>query len=175
MASNDQELQLVPETILRKKHDLDEMKAHRAAQAIVNPRGNRKVFNQKTKVIKVYKPETVLAAARSRRNHLIRYKRVLKKGMQKRASNKKEEKTKIVVPDGVVDAEQEAELEREVKYTANSVGAKMVFVVRIREPNGMPAKVKKILNGMRLRSVNEVSNEMFCMRFKCRYGIHMDH
>ncbi|GFH51501.1 hypothetical protein CTEN210_07977 [Chaetoceros tenuissimus] len=155
MASNDQELQLVPETILRKKHDLDEMKAHRAAQAIVNPRGNRKVFNQKTKVIKVYKPETVLAAARSRRNHLIRYKRVLKKGMQKRASNKKEEKTKIVVPDGVVDAEQEADLEREVKYIANSVGAKMVFVVRIREPNGMPAKVKKILNGMRLRSVNE--------------------
>ena len=54
------DLQLVPEVILKRKHDMDEMKAHRAAQQILNPHGNRKVFNRKTKAIKVHKPETLL-------------------------------------------------------------------------------------------------------------------
>ena len=157
MASNTEGLQLVPETILKRKHDMDDMKAHRAAQQIINPRGNRKIFNQKTKVIKVHKPETILAMARSKRNHSIRYNRVLKKGMQKRASKNKLVKTKIVVPDGLVDAEEEKELQREVSFVSNSVGSKMVFVIRIREPNGMPKKIKKILNGMKLKSANEVS------------------
>lgn len=152
------ELQLVPENILKRKHDMDEMKAHRAAQMIINPRGNRKVFNQKTKVIKIHKPETILAMARSKRNHEIRYKRVLRKGMQKKASNSKLDKTKIVIPDGLENVEQEEEMQREVSYVANSVGAKMVFVVRIREPNGMPKKIKKILNGMKLKKQNEVCN-----------------
>lgn len=155
MASNTEGLQLVPETILKRKHDMDDMKAHRAAQQIINPRGNRKIFNQKTKVIKVHKPETILAMARSKRNHSIRYNRVLKKGMQKRASKNKLVKTKIVVPDGLVDAEEEKELQREVSFVSNSVGSKMVFVIRIREPNGMPKKIKKILNGMKLKSANE--------------------
>jgi large subunit ribosomal protein L7e len=155
MASNNEGLQLVPEAILKRKHDMDDMKAQRAAQAILHPRGNRKIFSQKTKVIKVFKPESILVAARSKRNHTTRYNRVLKKGMQKRASSKKVEKTKIVVPDGVVNAEDEKEMEREVSFVSNSVGAKMVFVIRIREPNGMPQKVKKILNGLRLRSSNE--------------------
>lgn len=149
------ELQLVPENILKRKHDMDDMKAHRAAQQIINPRGNRKVFNQKTKVIKIHKPETILAMARSKRNHEIRYKRVLRKGMQKKASNSKLDKTKIVIPDGLENVEQEEEMQREVSYVANSVGAKMVFVVRIREPNGMPKKIKKILNGMKLKRQNE--------------------
>jgi len=157
MASNNEGLQLVPEAILKRKHDMDDMKAQRAAQAILNPRGNRKIFSKKTKVIKVHKPESILVMARSKRNHTIRYNRVLKKGMQKRASSKKVEKTKIVVPDGVVNAEDEAEMEREVTVVSNSIGANMVFVIRIREPNGMPKKVKKILNGLRLRSSNEVS------------------
>jgi len=156
MASNNEELQLVPEAILKRKHDMDDMRAHRAAQQIINPRGNRKIFSQKTKVIKIHKPETILAMARSKRNHSIRYNRVLRKGMQKRASKSKLEKTKIVVPDGVTNAEEEEELQREVSFVSNSVGAKMVFVVRIREPNGMPKKVKKILNGMKLKSSNEV-------------------
>lgn len=153
-------LQLVPEVILKRKHDMDEMKAHRTAQLIANPRGNKKVFSSKTKVIKVHKPETILANARSQRNHAIRYARVLKKGMQKRASDKAILKNKVVMPDDLADAEQEEEMKRDVSYTANSVGSKMVFVIRIRDPNGMPQKVKKILNGMKLKSVNEVSTQI---------------
>jgi large subunit ribosomal protein L7e len=148
-------LQLVPEVILKRKHDMDEMKAHRTAQLIANPRGNKKVFSSKTKVIKVHKPETILANARAQRNHAIRYARVLKKGMQKRASDKAILKNKVVMPDDLADAEQEEEMKRDVSYTANSVGSKMVFVIRIRDPNGMPQKVKKILNGMKLKSINE--------------------
>jgi len=150
----DDGLQLVPEVVLKRKHDLDEMKANRAAQAIINPKGNRKVF-RKTKVVKVQKPETILAKSRAMRNHSIRYKRVLKKGMQKRASNSKIEKTKIVIPEGLKDAEEELELQKEVNFIANSVGAKLVFIIRIREPNGMPKNVKKILNNMKLKSINE--------------------
>ena len=160
MASNNEGLQLVPEAILKRKHDMDDMRANRAAQQIINPRGNRKVFSAKTKVIKIYKPESILTMARSKRNHTIRYNRVLKKGMQKRASNSKLEKTKVEIPDGLVNAEQEAEMQREVSYVANSVGAKVVFVIRIREPNGMPQKVKKILNGMKLKSSSEVGHMM---------------
>jgi hypothetical protein len=150
-------LQLVPEVILKRKHDMDEMKAHRTAQLLANPRGNKKVFSSKTKVIKVHKPETILTNARAQRNHAIRYSRVLKKGMQKRASDKAIMKNKVIMPDDLAEADQEDEMKREVSYTANSVGSKMVFVIRIRDPNGMPQKVKKILNGMKLKSANEVS------------------
>jgi len=51
-------------------------------------------------------------------------------------------------------------MEREITFVSNSVGAKMVFVVRIRAPNGMPKKVKKILNGLRLKSINEVRTSL---------------
>jgi hypothetical protein len=161
--NNNNELQLVPEVILKKKHDMDEMKAHRAAQQILNPKGNRKVFSKATKSIKIHKPETILANARSIRNHSIRYKRVLKKGMMKRASNKKMELKKVVVPEGLGSKEDEEMESREVRYVANSVGAKLVFVVRIRDPNGMPQKVKKILGAMRLKSNNEVCSVYYVM------------
>jgi hypothetical protein len=154
--NGDRGLQLVPESVLKRKHDLDEMKANRAAQQITNPRGNRKVFSQKTKVTKVRKPESILAQARAKRNNSIRYKRVLKKGMQKRASDKKVEKTKTVTPDGVTDEDREDELRKEVTYAANSIGANIVFIVRIREPNGMPKNVKRVLNTLKLKRVNEV-------------------
>lgn len=149
-------LQLVPEAILKRRHDMDDMKARRTAQLLANPRGNKKVFNSKTKVIKVHKPESILANARSQRNHNIRYNRVLKKGMQKKASSKTVLKSKFVTPDDLADAEQEEALKREVSYASNSVAAKVVFVIRIRDPNGMPSKVKKILNGMKLKAANEV-------------------
>ena len=149
-------LQLVPEMILKKKHDMDDMKAHRAAQQIINPRGNKKIFNSKTAVVKVQKPETILARARSMRNHAIRYRRVMKKGMQKRASSKRLERTKVVVPDGLATEEEQQQMKKEVSFYANSIGAKMVFVVRIREPNGMPNNVRRTLNKMKLKSLNEV-------------------
>jgi len=149
------DLQLVPEAVLKRKHDIDEMKANWAAQALRNPRGNRKIFNAKTKVIKVIKPESVLSKARMQRNHSRRYARVLKKGMQARASDVRVEAVKTVVPDGTATREEEEELKKEVQYASNSVGAKLVFVVRIRDPVGMPKNVKKVLTTLRLKCVNE--------------------
>mmetsp|Transcript_4655 Transcript_4655/g.9034 ORF Transcript_4655/g.9034 Transcript_4655/m.9034 type:complete len:297 (-) Transcript_4655:823-1713(-) len=164
MASSDNNggrgLPLVPEAVLKKRHDMDEMKAHRAAQAIANPRGNRKVFSSKTKMVKVIKPEKFVSRGRSRRNHEIRYNRVMKKGMQKRASNHKIVKSKEVpaVADNTEDRSVAAALEEEtkvVKVAANSVGSDVVFAVRIRDGAGMSRKVRKALSNMRLRSVNE--------------------
>jgi len=146
------ELQLVPETLLRRKHDMDEMKAHRAAQEILNPRGNRKVFSEKTKVVHIRKPETILAHAISRRNHAIRHKRVLRKGMQTRASDKKETKMRVCEAE---DAEDDDDDRREVRVTTNSVGAGMIFCIRIRDGRGVPKEVKRILDRFRLKNVNE--------------------
>jgi len=176
-SNNNDNLQLVPEIILKKKHDMDEMKARRTAQQIINPRGNNKVFRStknRVAAVKIMKPETILARARSQRNHSIRYKRVLRKGMLKRASNKKVIKKKVLeLPDGGGnedrsdeddndnevdnDVEMNGEDKKEVTvdYASNSVGSKLVFVVRIRDPNGMPKNVKRILTLMRLKSVNE--------------------
>jgi large subunit ribosomal protein L7e len=155
-------LPLVPEAVLKRKHDMDEMKAHRAAQQLSNPRGNRKVFSSKTKSFKIRKPEKFVARAMEKRNHTIRFKRVMKKGMQARASNKTIIKTKLVQKDKNVQDEDAIVSEAdggadvvEVKYAANSVGASLVFVVRIRDGSGTPPPVQKLLNQMRLQRINE--------------------
>ncbi|KAI2502000.1 Ribosomal protein L30p/L7e [Fragilaria crotonensis] len=109
------DLQLVPETLLKRRHDLDDIKARREAQVV----NNNKKFSKSGKFY-VKKPERFLAQATSRKNHEIRFNRVLKKGMQKRASNKKLVDTKRVEePNGD---------ETEIQYQNNSVGANMVFV-----------------------------------------------
>lgn len=141
-ANAKKELQLVPETLLKKRHDLDDIKARRDAQ-IVN---NNKRFSKSSKFY-VKKPERFLAQAKSQRNHEIRFKRVLKKGMQKRASNKPVITTKVVEePNGE---------ETEIQYQANSVGANMVFVVRIRDSTGLSKKVKNVLWKLKLHNVYE--------------------
>mmetsp|Transcript_13414 Transcript_13414/g.20343 ORF Transcript_13414/g.20343 Transcript_13414/m.20343 type:complete len:327 (+) Transcript_13414:208-1188(+) len=188
--NNNDNLQLVPEIILKKKHDMDEMKARRTAQQILHPKGNNKVFRRSSNsssksskkvsaAVKIMKPETILARARSQRNHSIRYKRVLKKGMMKRASDKQVvKKKKVDLPDGSgnkdpMENEEDEDIDVNVNdemdtgnkntnskdvmvdYASNSVGSKLVFVVRIRDPNGMPKNVKRILTLMKLKSVNE--------------------
>lgn len=135
-------MQLVPETVLKRRHDLDEMKAKRAA----NVTNNNKVFSKSGKFY-VKKPERFLAQSKSRRNHEIRFKRVMKKGMQKRASNKK-----VVTNKTVEVAEGE---ETEIQYQSNSVGSKMVFVVRIRDSVGISKKVKTVLWKLRMHEVHE--------------------
>mmetsp|Transcript_18147 Transcript_18147/g.25169 ORF Transcript_18147/g.25169 Transcript_18147/m.25169 type:complete len:213 (-) Transcript_18147:209-847(-) len=152
--NNNDQLQLVPETVLKRKHDMDEMKAKRAAQAITNPRGNRKVFSKSKKVIKVHKAETFVANARARRNHEIRYKRVLKKGMQKRASKKKVIKQKTIELDDEGD-DEEITKTTTISFQSNSVDAPMVFVVRVRDQVGCPLSVKRALSRLRLRNVYE--------------------
>ena len=105
-ASSKKDLQLVPETLLKKRHDLDDIKARRDAQVL----NNNKRFSKTAKMY-VKKPERFLAQAKSKRNHEIRFKRVLKKGMQKRASNKPIITSKVVEePNGE---------ETEIKYQAD--------------------------------------------------------
>jgi large subunit ribosomal protein L7e len=140
------ELPLVPEAVLRKRHDLDELARKRAAAALPTKKA-RKLHGKKAVYVK--KPETFLARAKSRRNHEIRYKRVLKKGMQKRASQQPATAVKEVTPDdGVTEVTN-------VEYQANSVGANLVFVIRIRDHIGEPRSVRRALSHMRLRNIHE--------------------
>ena len=87
------DLQLVPETLLKKRHDLDALQAQRAASAL--SRGTRKRISSKSSKVKIVKPETILIQSRQRKKSTIRYNRVSKKGMQKRASNKSVVKMKV--------------------------------------------------------------------------------
>ena len=155
-------LPLVPEAVLKRRHDLDEVKAHRTAQAMTNPRGNRKVFNSRTKAVRVIKPEKFVARGRSRRNHDRRYQRVHKKGMQRRASDRKiiEEREVPAVAEETVGGLQAAVSAaggetRMVRVATNSVGAKVVFAVHVRDGSGMSKRVRKALGQLRLRSINE--------------------
>lgn len=143
--SNQANLQLVPETLLKRRHNLDELKAKRAANEL--QKGNRKVFSSSSKKLYVKKAETFLAQATTRKNHDIRFKRIQKKGMQKRASNKKELATKI--------AAQEQDEETRVTYQSNSVGANMVFCIRIHDNVGMSGRIRRVLHKLRLRNQHE--------------------
>lgn len=138
-------LPLVPETTLKKRHDLDALARKRAALNEQEPQRQRRLPKGK-KAIYVVKPETLVSRARSRRNHAIRQKRVLRKGMQKRAKDTPEIATKeIVDPNDEKNTVQ-------VKYQANSAGAKTcIFVIRIRDGVGLPRRVASILKELRLK------------------------
>jgi large subunit ribosomal protein L7e len=146
------DLALVPESVLRKRHDLDDLRRKKAAQA-----DDGKKKNLKRVGTYVRKPATFLAKAKQRRHEQIRYRRVKKKGMQTRASKKTEIKTKeITLVGNDSDSEDEAEEKTQViKYTANSVGSPYIFVIRIREDAGHPPRcVLNILLQMRLKDAN---------------------
>lgn len=146
MADEKQDLKLVPETILKRRHHLDELKAKRAANEL--SKGNRKVFSKSKKAIYVKKAETFLAQARTRKNHDIRFKRVIKKGMQARASNKKVVSTKTLHDDTTGE-------ETNVTYQSNSVGSKMIFCIRIRDNVGMSGRIRKVLYKLRLKNIHD--------------------
>eukprot|EP00586_Coscinodiscus_wailesii_P001969 CAMPEP_0172482866 /NCGR_PEP_ID=MMETSP1066-20121228/9517_1 /TAXON_ID=671091 /ORGANISM="Coscinodiscus wailesii, Strain CCMP2513" /LENGTH=283 /DNA_ID=CAMNT_0013246333 /DNA_START=133 /DNA_END=984 /DNA_ORIENTATION=- len=138
--------QLVPETILKRRHDLDELNAKHAANAIKNPRRSRKIFSKKP--IKVTRPDKIIIRARSQKNHTKRFNRVLKKGMQKRASEKLLKKTKVI------QAMSKDEKDREVTYSSNSVGAPLLFAIRVRGKNGTPRQVNRTLVHLHLKEPN---------------------
>lgn len=81
------DLHLVPEILLKRRHDLDTLHAKAVASSLTRgaPRKNAKVGKRVVK--KIIKPETIVLNARSRKNGIVRFNRVSKKGMQKRASN----------------------------------------------------------------------------------------
>jgi large subunit ribosomal protein L7e len=146
-------LQLVPETILKKKHDLDELRAQRAAHLLQHPKNNKKRHAQKKDgAVKIMKPEAILSAARSKRNHTTRWNRVAKKGMQARASTVK--KVAALVSDPNTDTSTSTQ-DAVQYYATNSVDAKLVFCVRIRDAFGMPPPIKKALSQFGLRNVYE--------------------
>jgi large subunit ribosomal protein L7e len=138
-----QKLPLVPETVLKKRHDLDDMKRKRLAQVTIN----NKVFSKTQKGIYVKKPETILAQAKSRRNHDIRFKRVDKKGMQTRASKNAITKEKIVEEDDTTISA--------ITFQSNSIGAKVVFCIRIRDNVSMSGRIRKALWSLRLKNLHE--------------------
>jgi large subunit ribosomal protein L7e len=89
---------------------------------------------------------------------------VQKKGMQTRASNKPIVVTKQIPIDNDNDDDKEDEsavnhidkATHEVTYQTNSVGAKMVFVVRIRDSVATPKSILNILNNkLQLRNIND--------------------
>lgn len=137
------DLPLVPEHVLKRRHDLDDLARKRAAQPV--KKREKRVIGDK-KAVYVRKPESILAQAKNKRNHAKRYKRVKNKGMQTRASNKKEFESNEVEVDGTT---------KVLTIQKNSVGAKLVFCVRIRGPVAMPEQVRKILTQFRLRNMHE--------------------
>lgn len=137
------DLQLVPETVLKKRHDLDDLKRRKAAQVRIN----NKVFSKTQKGIYVKKPETILAQAKSRRNHDVRYKRVNRKGMQTRASKSPVSTEKVV--------EEDATSITSIKFQSNSVGAKVVFCIRMRDNVSMSGRVRTALWSLRLKNLYE--------------------
>ena len=133
------DLPLVPESVLKRRHDLDDLKRKKQASEPA-----KRAPKRKGKYVK--KPETYLAEAKSRRNEVARYKRVKKKGMMKRASNKPVHKTKEIETDETTET---------VTYQSNSVGAPMVFCIRIREDNGrVPKLVYNIMLQLSLKEAN---------------------
>ena len=166
-ASNDAQkyknLPLVPETILKNRHDLDDLRRKKAAAQLEkdqNRPGIKSKPSNGKKGFYVKKLETLVAHGKSRRNYQIRYNRVLKKGMQKRASSKREHATKEVEADDADDADDEAAADAEktpktITYQRNSVGAPMVFVIRVRDHHGASSMVKRVLRRLRLRNLNE--------------------
>ena len=95
-SSSTSELQLVPETLLKRRHDLDALQAKRAASALTSRKKSIAAASAGgKKTIKIIKPETILARSRHRNNGSIRFRRVSKRGMQKRASDKVVMKRKV--------------------------------------------------------------------------------
>lgn len=165
-------LPLVPESVLKKRHDLDALKRKRDyAQEKAelakktkfqhSARNNNNNNNGKKEVFYVKKLETFMALAKQRKNNAIRYRRVSKKGMQKRASDKPEMAVREIPMDNNGTTTTTTTADEQVKtttvtvmkkeYQCNSVGMNMVFCIRIRDSVGAPDCVRKALSTMRLR------------------------
>ena len=138
------DLPLVPETVLKKRHDLDDLRRKRAAAQTEQEVASK----NKKKGFYVKKLETFVAQGKARRNGQIRYNRVNKKGMGKRASNTPTTTTKELQVEGDDDV-------KSMTYQSNSVGSSLVFVIRVRDHHGACPMVKRALSRLRLRKINE--------------------
>lgn len=155
-------LPLVPESVLKRRHDLDDIRRRKQAAEEASS-SSKKHHRGGGSYVK--KPATFLAKAKQRRNEQIRYRRVKKKGMQKRASKKTVIETKEISVNDDDDSDDDDDTAADtgvnkntknvVKYKSNSVDSQYVFVIRIREDAGQPPKcVLNILLQMRLKEAN---------------------
>lgn len=146
-SNNTSKLQLIPESVLKKRHDLDDLARKRAALEALEPSRAKGKRRTKKNAVYVIKPETILSHSRNKRNHKVRYLRVQKKGMQKRASRLPVTAVKQIVIEKQDDTVNDTSLPdvHEVSYVANSVGSKMVFAIRIRDSVATPREVQNVL------------------------------
>jgi large subunit ribosomal protein L7e len=148
------DLPLVPESVLKHRHDLDDIRRRNQAETADKDPQQRKKKTVVKKGRYVKRPESFLAEAKSRRNEDSRYRRVKTKGMMKRASNKPIMKTKDITTNAGDDEDKMVETET-VAYQANSVGAPYVFVIRTREDAGkIPKNIFNLLLRFRLKDPN---------------------
>jgi len=77
--------------------------------------------------------------------------------MQTRASDKKKMETKEIEVEAADDEEEEiaTPTTQTITYQANSVGAPLVFCIRVRDHHGSCPMIRRALSRMRLRHVNE--------------------
>ena len=149
-------LPLVPESVLKRAHDVDELNRKRAAKLEISGNNSNAKNKRKEKgAVYVIKPETLLSRARCRRNETIRFRRVARKGMQKRASNQKQLATKET--SALLDGGENTATgtTTTVTYQSNSVGASLVFCVRIRNNIAVPKQVFHALRRLHLANVHE--------------------
>jgi 60S ribosomal protein uL30 len=138
------DLPLLPEVILKKRHDLDDL-ARKKAASLSEQKPTHRTNGKKTMYVK--KPETIVAQARSRHNHHKRLKRVTKKGMQKRASNKPTY-APVVSTDDITHTTGST---NSTLVQTNSVNANIVVVIRIRDNVGMPKATLRLLSQLGLK------------------------
>ncbi|KAL3793560.1 hypothetical protein ACHAW5_002840 [Stephanodiscus triporus] len=179
------DLHLVPETLLKRRHDLDSLRARSAASSLTRSI-TRKRVSDKTRAVRIIKPETIITRARSRRNLAARFNRVSRKGMMKRASNVAVVRSKAWDGEGDAEADDDVDAGARVEgggeergttteessggaaaaaappsreripYRANSVGANMVFAILVRPvAHAAPRPVRRTLASLRLRRVDE--------------------
>jgi large subunit ribosomal protein L7e len=146
------DLPLVPESVLKKRHDLEQLaKKRKALQEVEGSAGGKKKQQSKgkSKAFYVIKPESLLARARCRRNHEIRFRRVGQKGMQKRASNRPVLSTKTTEENNCEDAVV-------MKYQSNSVGTSLVLAIRIRDGGAeTPHSIQSTLGRLKLKNIHD--------------------
>lgn len=144
--SSTPELQLVPETLLKRRHDLDALQAKRAASALGSTTSRKKSIaaaaagrTNGKKAIKIIKPETILARSRHRNNGSIRFRRVSKRGMQTRASDK------VVMKRKVWDATKDEEADADVVATIDNKNQKSITAITANddEKDADPTSSKK--------------------------------
>ena len=140
MWSNEDEhkdLPLAPETILKHRHDLYELRARREAKYTIKPR----FVKRKEQGPQLIKPESLLTHAKSRHDMMKRCRRVRAKGMQKRAS-----KDKVIEIKKATDDAAKGNKTNNIgfKHATNSVRSKFAFCFRVRDNAGMPPAIKTL-------------------------------